>query len=172
VPTEQTIRNYEENWVEYYCSLNFTYEGAGNRMIESVGVYFAPFPGVIEIVNGPYDESATPVMTFADLESTETKVAPGGFTFIYRWLPESGPVFTNHNRNGVLTFKFRILDADWSYTSTFMWATFKEQDVSYITNSKLYKWLIQTSADQTTAKVEALEDDENGTVTFLSWERN
>ncbi len=33
VPPTQVIRNYEENWVEYYCTLDFEYTGGGNRMV-------------------------------------------------------------------------------------------------------------------------------------------
>lgn len=172
VPAEEVVRNYEEDWVEYSCNLDFTYDGSGNRMVESVGVYFAPFPGVIEMVQGPYDEAAVPAMTFTDLESTETKATVGGFAFIYRWEDNSGPVFSNKNRTGSLSFKFKIMDADWSYTSSFMWATFKEQDISYVTNSQLYKWLIQSSSGQVSIIVEALEDESEGSVKFLSWEQN
>ncbi|MDD4972563.1 MAG: hypothetical protein PHT07_24290 [Paludibacter sp.] len=173
VPTGEVTRNYEEDWVEYTCILGFDYTGcSGNRKIQSIGVYFAPSPGVIEMVNGPYDEIATPVITFENLVSTQTKAAAGGFAFIYRWEESKGPEFNGSNTTGSLAFKFKVFDADWSYTSSFIWATVLSNDVGYVTNSQLNRWLIQASSGQTTAKVEALEDDENGTVTFLSWERN
>ncbi len=172
VPPAQIIRNYEENWVEFYCILDFNYTGGGNRRIEWVGVYFAPFPGDASLISDPYDIVYIPVMNTTDLDSIEKKVVTGGFAFIWRWKPEHGPQFTSTQKTGSVYFKFRVNDASWMYTSTFMWATFKEQDISYITDSQLNKWLVQSNAGQVTTKVQALEDEGNSSVAFLTWERN
>lgn len=171
VPAGNVTRNYDEDWVEYYATLDFEYLGNGNRMVESVGVFFAPFPGDANLIQNPYNEVAIPVMNFVNLKSMEKKVVTGGFAFIYRWFESLGPQFTNQNRTGGIRFNFRVNDADWGYASTFMWVTFKEQDVSYLTNLQLNKWLIEVSAGQTTTKVQALEDEASGSVTLLSWER-
>ncbi len=42
--------------------------------------------------------------------------------------------------------------------------------MSYLTNSQLNKWLITARAGQAETKVQALEDESSGAVTFLSWE--
>jgi hypothetical protein len=172
IPVASVIRNYDENWVEYYCKLDFEYTGAGNRVIESIGVFYSPFPGDIVLIEDPYDIVYTPVITAYKLDGIETKVANGGFAFIWRWQQAFGPKFNVNDKTGSIYFKFRVNDAAWAYKSTFMWTTFKEQDVSYLTNAELNKWLIQASAGQTTTKVQALEDEGTGRVVYLTWERN
>lgn len=172
IPTNQIVRNYQENYVEYTCTLDFTYDGSGNRRIESVGVFFAPFPGDPDLIQGPYDATAVPVMTFANLESVEKKVVTGGFAFIWRWLSTQGPQFSTQDRTGSISAKFRVNDANWEHTSAFVWATFQEQDVSYWTNSQLNKWLVSAIAGQTNTKVQAIEDEGSGSVVILTWERN
>jgi len=172
VPINQAVRNYVENWVEYHCTLDFTYTGGGNRMIETVGVFFSPFPGDSILIGAPLEIIYVPVMTPDYLESLQTKVVTGGFAYIFRWEDANGPRFTPSASTGSLDFKFRVSDADWEYRSTFMWCTFKEQDVSYLTNSQLQKWVIRATAGQTVTTVQALADACTGSVTFLTWERN
>jgi hypothetical protein len=172
IPTANITRNYEEDWVEYCCSLSFEYAGEGNRMIKSVGMFFAPFPGDDNLIVGPYDEVVVPIITLDNIERIEKKVAAGGFALIYRWLDELGPQFTKHNNTGSLYCKFRVNDADWYYTSSFVWASFKEQDVSYVTNAELNKWLIQANAGQITTRVQAVEDESSASVEIMSWGRN
>lgn len=166
LPTDNLTRNYEEDWVEYTSVLNFHYDGSGNRKVESVGAFFAPYPG--EIITGPYDESTIPVMTLDNLESQEMKVAAGGFAFIYRWLINQGPEFDNNNRDGTLIFKMKVDDADWTALTSFAWATFKEQDVSYVTTAELTKWVIEADAGDTVIKAQVLYN--NGAIDLLSWE--
>jgi len=165
LPPEETIRNEVENWVEYQCQLNFDYQGDGNRNIQSIGVFFAPYPG--DIFTGPYDEVATPVITFTKLESQEERVAAGGFSYIYRWEKNKGPVFDSDNRTGSLTFKFRVDDADWMPDLIFAWATVQEQDISYIANMELTKWIIEATVDETSLRTEALREPDG--VDILSW---
>lgn len=166
LPTGNITRNYEEDWVEYTCELNFHYDGDGSRKVESVGAYFAPYPS--DIIEGPYDEMAVPIMTFDNLKSQELKIAAGGFAFIYRWLFNLGPEFDKDNRDGSLILKFKVYDADWTAMTTFAWATFKEEDISYVTTADLSKWLIEASAGKTMIKAQALYD--SGAIDLLCWE--
>ena len=170
IPPEQVTRNYDEGWVEYYCEITFYYDGNGNRNIESVGAFLAPFPGDESLIEDPYDETPTPVITLDYLESFETKAASGGFAFIWRWEHNSGPEFDNNHRDGSLNFKFKVYDPDWEYAIYFVWATFKEQDISYVSNADFHKWLIEVVAGNTTVKSSIIEDA-NG-VDVLTWEIN
>ena len=165
LPPEETTRNEIENWVEYQCQLDFDYQADGNRNIQSIGVFFAPYPG--DIFTGPYDEVATPVITFTDLESQEQRVAAGGFSFIYRWQKNKGPVFDSDNRTGSLSFKFRVDDAEWMPDMIFAWATVKEQDISYIANMELTKWIIEAIVDDTSLRTEAIREPDG--IDVLSW---
>jgi len=167
----QIIRNYEENWVEYCCSLDFEYTGGGNRKIESVGVFFAPFPGDADLIGDPYDIDYIPVITSNNLESIQKRVGTGGFAFIWRWLNNKGPKF-NTDDTGSICFKFKVNDADWEYLQHFVWATYKEQDISYITDSQLNYWSIQASAGQNTTNAAVFEDESCDGITFLAWGKN
>jgi len=168
IPPEMTTRNYEEDWVEYYIELTFYYEGTGNRLVETVGAFFAPVPGDESLIDAPYEVVTIPAMTLDYLASTETKTASGGFAFIWRWQNNLGPTFDKNNRDGTLSFKFKIHDADWDYTASFIWATFKEQDISFVTNAELYKWLIEATAGNTTVRSAII--DNAGALTILTWE--
>jgi len=168
IPPETVFRNYAEDWVEYYCELTFYYEGVGNRMIETVGAFFAPVPGDESLIGDPYEVATIPAMTLDYLASTETKTASGGFAFIWRWLNNQGPQFDKNNRDGTLSFKFKVHDADWDYTTSFVWATFKEQDISFVTNAELNKWLIESTAGDTTVTSAVI--DNGGALTILTWE--
>jgi len=170
VPPDQVTRNYDEGWIEYSCSANFTYDGSGKRQLVTMGAFFAPFPG--DRIEGPYDIVYTPVITSGYLEdgSPKTKIASGGFSFIWRW--EKGPNFDKDNRGGAVSFKFKIHDPDWSYSNCFLWATFKESDISYVTNTPgLYKWLIEAAAGGTRVRSVVIGDviEETGAV-ILTWE--
>ena len=170
-PAEQVSRDYDEGWVEYSCNVTFSYNGTGNRQLVTMGTFFASFPGDKNLIEGPYDIAYTPVMTSAGLEdgSPETKVASGGFSFIWRW--EDGPTFDKNNSDGAVSFKFKIHDSYWSYSDCFLWATFKEQDVSYVTNAPgLYKWLIEATAGDTTVRSVVIENI--GALNILVWEIN
>lgn len=166
LPVEETTRNYVEDWVEYACQVNFNYDGTGERYVESIGGYFSPAPGVT--ITGPYDELAIPAITFDNLESVEEKITAGGFSYIYRWVKNVGPVLSGDNPSGSLGFKFRVDDADWSPATIFAWATFKEQDVSLIVSSEMVKWLIEANVGNTSIRAEVLRDLEG--IDILSWE--
>ncbi len=158
----------DEAWVEYYCDMTFTYTGGGNRELVTMGAFFAPFPGGEDLIDDPYGITYTSVMTSAVLEdgSPETKVASGGFSFIWRW--EDGPKFSNYD-TGAVSFKFKIRDPYWSYSDCFLWVTLKEQDISYVTNIPgLYKWLIEATAGDTTVRSVIIEDI--GALSILTWE--
>ena len=165
-PTDNITRNYVENWVEYTCQLDFDYQGGGSRQIETIGLYFSPYPG--DIITGPYDEVLVPVITFNDFETLEEKVVASGFSYIYRWQKNNGPIFDSSNQTGSISFKFKVDDADWTVSTFFAWATVKEQDISYITNCEMVKWQIEATVDDKTIIVEALVD--LGQVDVLSWE--
>lgn len=166
LPVEETVRNYEENWVEYSCNLTFNYDGTGDRFLESIGAYFSPAPG--ENITGPYDEEPVPVITFDNLESVEDKITAGGFSYIYRWVKNEGPVLSGDNPTGSLGFKFRVDNADWAPATIFAFATFKEQDVSIIVSSEMVKWLIEADVGNTSIRAEVLRDLEG--IDILSWE--
>ncbi|MBA7678887.1 hypothetical protein ES703_87166 [subsurface metagenome] len=168
LPADAIVRDPDEDWVEYKCLLSFHYDGSGSRQVKTAGVYFSPYPGAI--IEGPYDEQATLVMTFDNLESRQTKIAAGGFAFIYRWLNNSGPIFDKNNRNGSISLRFKVHDADWTHGLTFFWATFKEQDVSFVTTTQLTKWLVIARAGSTEIRAQILRD--NGQIKFSSWEIN
>lgn len=171
IPPDQVTRNYDEGWVEYYCDITLHYDGTGQRSLVSVGTFFSPFPGDRNLIEAPYDETPTPVITLNNLESTETKTTTGGFSFIWRWLHNLGPNFDQDNRDGALSFKFKIYDANWESSVYFVWATFKEQDISYVTNAPgFYKWLIETIAGDTTVRSVVIEDI--GALSILTWEIN
>jgi len=175
IPEDEIDRNYDEGWVEYYCEITFYYDGTGNRTLQTVGAFFSPIAGDQSLVDGPYgyEGTETGVMDFAQLESgsPETKFSSGGFAFIWRWESNQGPLFDQNNRDGAFSFKFKVYDPDWEYTLYFVWATFKEQDISYVTNAPdLYRWLIEATAGDT--EVRSLVLDELGTLDILTWEIN
>jgi len=190
IPPESIVRNYELGWVQYDCDITFYYDETGNRTLESVGAFFSPFPGdenLIDVPNhyiklGGYDieiEGGDPihiidggVITFDNLQvgSPETKIVPGGFAFIWRWEhPPQDPQFDKNNRCGAFSFKFKIYDPDWAYSVYFVWSTFREQDISYITSRDYYKWLIEATAGDTT--VRSVVVAETG-ADILTWEIN
>ena len=172
IPSGQVTRDYDEGWVEYNCDMTFTYTGVGNRQLETIGAFFAPFPGM-DLIGYPYAITYTPVMTAYGLEdgSPETKIASGGFSFIWKWHEHYGPIFNPlpPDDTGAVSFKFKIHDPDWSHSDCFLWATFKEQDISYVTDAPgLYKWLIEAEAGNTTVRSVVLED--TGAVSILTRE--
>jgi hypothetical protein len=166
LPVEETVRNYEENWVEYSCNLTYNYDGVGDRFITSIGTFFSPAPGAN--ITGPYDELPVPIITFDFLESTEEKVTAGGFSYIYRWVKNMGPVLGGSNPTGSLSFKFRVDDAEWEPTTIFAWTSFKEQDVSVIVSAEMVKWLIEANVGNTSIRAEVLRDLQG--IDILSWE--
>ena len=166
LPVEETVRNYEEDWVEYSCNLSYNYDGTGDRFITSIGTFFSPAPSVN--ITGPYDEQPIPIITFDMLESTEEKVTAGGFSYIYRWIKNMGPILSGSNPTGSLGFKFRVHDADWEPATIFAWTCFKEQDVSVIVSSEMVKWLIEANVGNTSIRAEVLRDLQG--VDILSWE--
>ncbi len=182
-PLEDRIYDTDENgaYVEYFCEITFEYTGAGKRRIESVGAFFYPFSGDASPISPPdYDNGDINyvfIVTRDHLEGDEPelKTVPGGFAFIWRWEQNKGPEFTTGN-TGELNFRFRVynvpgwLDPNWE-ASYYGWATFKEQDISYVTNvPDRYKWLIEATAGNTTVLSAVLE--ETGTVHMLTWEIN
>jgi len=161
--------------MEYTYDVSFLYEGVGKRMIETVGVFFAPISGDLDSITGPYDwlGTETGVMHFNFLEagSPEKKTVSGGFTFLWRWQNNQGPEFQDKDddREGSFSFKFTVADADWSPSIFFIYGTVKEQDISYVTNSPgYYEWLLEATAGGTTVRAAIIE--ENGFVDVLTWE--
>ena len=152
---------------EYSCEMTVTYTGVGNRQLVTVGAFFAPFPGDTSLIEGPYAITYTSPMTTEGLEdgSPETKVASGGFAFIWKW---ESPWF-NPDDTGTVSFKFKILDPYWSYSDCFVWATFRQPDGSCATNAPgLHKWLIEATAGDTTVRSVVIEDI--GALSILTWE--
>lgn len=184
----QATPNPGEGWVEYECHISLDYDGTGNRTLKSVGAFFSPFPGDESLISedspygyiNPAAEPPTPsgVITFENLEasSPETKIVPGGFAFIWRWVKNSGPTFDNNpnnpNNSGAFDFKFKVHSPGWEYKLYFIWSTFKEQDISYVTNAPdLHKWLIEATAGDTKIR-SAIVEETDGLVTILTWEIN
>ena len=171
----QATPNQGEGWVEYVCHVSFHYDGTGRRGLKSVGAFFSPFPGDEDLIEGPYgwEGTGTGVITFTDLEadSPQAKIVPGGFAFIWRWA--TYPTFDapKNKIDGAFDFKFKIYSLDWGYTLYFVWSTFKEQDISYVTNAPgLHKWLIEATAGDTTVRSAVIED--TGALSILTWEIN
>jgi len=165
IPGENVTRNYVEDWVEYVCQLNFDYQGGGNRNIETIGFFFASYPG--DIVTSPYGEIVVPEITFYDFDRIDEKIAAGGFAYIYRWDKNKGPLFSTGD-TGSISIKFKVDDADWILDTYFAWATIKEQDISFVASHEMVKWKIEAVVDNTTIIAEAVE--ELGDVDLLSWE--
>ena len=168
VPPEETNRNYEEGWVEYSCNITFHYDGSGSRKVETVGSFFSPVPGEEITIVEPYNINCTGVMTLDNLEGFEIKEMGGGFAFIWRWANNQGPGYDNANRDGSLTYYFKVYDPDWVYSLSFSWATFKEQDLSFVTSLELSKWLIEVTAGDITVRSSVIR--QSGTVDILTWE--
>jgi len=163
-----------DEYVEYSCSIDFEYTGVGNRQIITIGAFFAYFTGDEDLIDGPYEVVYTPVITsdFLEAGSPEKVLGSGSFAFIWRWpkTPPRGPLF-NPGNTGSLSFKFRILDPIWRYDLYYIWATFKEQDISYITNNPgNYNWQIEAVAGDTTVRSFILGGV--GQVGILTWEVN
>lgn len=196
VPPGGITRDWGEGWVEYTCVINFTYDkpsGASPRMIQTAGAFFLPDPGYDGLGNSlidddspyqyigdtgldpPYAVSPWGVFTFENLQtdSPETKVAAGGFAFIWRWEQNQGPNF-NPGDDGGFSFKFKINDPAWEEYIYFSWATVKQQDISYVTSGDFWKWLIEATAGDTTVQSAVLAGTK-GTdiiVSILTWEIN
>ena len=170
IPPGQVIRNYDEGWVEYYCELTFYYDGGGNRTLESVGAFFSPFPGDDSLIGDPFEVTPTPVITLDYLESFETKTVPGGFAYIWRWEYNQGPEFDQNHRDGAFSFKFRVYDPYWDASMYFVWASFKEQDISYVANADFYKWFVEATAGNTKVVSTVIKD--TGGLHILTWEIN
>jgi len=163
-----------EEYVEYSCSINFEYTGVGTRQIITIGAFFAHFTGGEDLIDGPYEVVYTPVMTsdFLEAGSPEKVLGSGSFAFIWRWpkIPPRGPLF-DPGDTGSLSFKFKIWDSTWEYDLYYIWATFKEQDISYITNDPgTYNWQIEAVAGDTTVRSFILGGV--GQVGILTWEVN
>jgi len=170
MPPEETTRNYSEGWVEYSCNISFYYDGNGNRTVETLGSFFSPVPSEGTVIDDPYSINTTPVFTLDGLESFQTKETGGGFAFIWRWASNQGPEFDNANRSGAMTYKFKVHDPDWAYSLSFSWATFKEQDVSFVTSAELSKWLIEVTAGDVDIRSSIM--NQNGSIDILTWEIN
>lgn len=170
--------NQGAGWVEYECAANFNYDGSGWRDLETVGFFFFPPPSDESLIQGPTLTSpGTPEgeITFNKLESVETKMTGGGFAFIWRWKNNQGPDFKWSDQTvGALSFKFKVYDPTWEpITPTpYVWATIRQQDVSYIANGNISKWLIESEVGDSDShtKIKAAALVTNGTAIILTWE--
>lgn len=195
---EYKIGQPHEDWVTpdiqpsgeegvYTCTLSFNYleeYGQGSRLIESVGTYFSPLPNkdvdqeyeeiigvpVVFDTEGVFEDSHFNTPPLQEDSSPEIKIASGGFAYIWRWEKNQGPLFDKNNRIGEFSCEFEISDPGWAYGIYFVWATFREQDISYITSADFYKWLIEATAGDTTVLSAIMED--SGVVDMLTWEIN
>ncbi len=142
-----------DEYVTYTCGVSFLYEGNGKRKVETLGAFFSPWPGSETLIDGPNNIGYTPVMTDAFLEvgSPELEVGAGSFAFIWRWENNKGPEFDKDNQDGAIIFDFTVWNPNWEIGLYFIWATFKEQDISYVTNAPgMYNWLVEATAGDTT----------------------
>ena len=159
-----------EDYVEYSCNLTLENTGSGTRTIQTLGVFFAPFPGDGNLIVGPSDIVYSGNITDDELEvdSPETNQTPGGFTFIWRWQQNKGPVF-QFGDIGSLIFTFKIYDPGWESSVFFAFATTKEQDISLITSHPVpHKWLIEATAAGTKIRSFVVEDIVG--LDILTWE--
>ena len=164
----QTVQT--EDYVEYSCNLTLENTGDDRRMIQILGVFFAPFPGGGNLIVGPSDITVSGNMTESGQEagSPETKLTPNGFAFIWRWMHNQGPDFEAGDI-GSLAYTFRIYDPEWQHSTFFAFATTKEQDISFLTSHPVpYKWLIEASAASTKIKSLLIEDIVG--LDVLTWE--
>jgi hypothetical protein len=159
-----------EEYVEYSCNITFKYTGAGQRTLQTLGTFFAPFPGDINLITGPYDIVYTQIFTDDDLEDDNPKsiIGSAGFAFLWRWENNKGPAFDT-NDTGAVSFKFKIDDPSWEYSTFFAFATTKEQDISFVSSTPFpYKWLVEAAAAGTDIKSSVFEDSEG--LVILTWE--
>lgn len=159
-----------EDYVEYSCNLTLQNTGSGKRTIQTLGVFFAPFPGDENLIVGPSDIVYTGNITDSMLEvdSPETNLTPGGFTFLWRWQSNQGPTFELGD-TGSLIFTFKIYDPGWEHSTFFAFATTKEQDISLITSNIVpHKWLIEATAAGTKIRSFVVEDIVG--LDILTWE--
>ncbi len=158
-------------YVKYSCEITFYYDGGGNRRVQIMGVFFSPRPNDAILIEGPDEITYTPVFTDVNLENITTERVSGGFTFIWRWQNNQGPRFDQNNRDGALSFTFKVYDPLWEPLIYFGFATFKEQDISYVTNAPgSYNWLIEATAENTGARSAVLYHA--GLLNVLTWEIN
>ena len=158
------------DFVKYPCEITFEYTGPGSRQIQSVGTFFSPLPNNDEDLVGDPDEIVyTLEMTDDDLESIETRIASGGFAFIWKWKKNKGPIFDSGD-TGAINFTFKIYEPTWVHKLSFIWALVKEQDIAYICNANFSKWLVEATAGDTTVQSAIIE--EIGALDILTWEIN
>jgi hypothetical protein len=165
------VVNQTADYVEYSCTISLHYGGTGSRRIQVLGAMFYRYVGGESLVEGPNDVVPTQVITFDDLQadSPETLLPPNGLAFVWRWEQNKGPRFDQHNRDGELSFTFRVYDPEWEADTHVAFATIKEEDVSYITSlPDSYKWLIEATGGDTLLEVGAI--NEIGEVIVLTWE--
>jgi len=159
-----------EDYVEYSCNLTLHNTGSGPRTIQTLGVFFSPFPGDGNLIVGPSDIVYSGNMTddYLEADSPETNLTPGGFTFLWRWEHNQGPVFKLGDI-GSLIFTFKIYDPGWEHYTFFAFATTKEQDISIITSHPVpHKWLIEATAEGT--KIRSLVVEDIVGLDILTWE--
>jgi len=159
-----------EDYIEYSCNITLNNTGSGKRMLQTLGVFFSPFPGDENLIVGPSDIVYSGNMTEGELEagSPETKLTPGGFVFLWRWELNDGPNFEIGDI-GSLSFTFRIYDPEWEHSTFFSFATTKEQDISLITSHPVpHKWLIEANAAGTKIRSSVIEDVVG--LDILTWE--
>lgn len=170
-----------DGYVVYSGSSTFTYEGSGNRSLDSIGVFFYPYPeGGEAAISDPYDIVATGALSgaFDTIKlrggKAETKMIPGAFCFIWRWDHNPfKPVFAVpppdwKQDEGRLDFKFKVEEDDWEPISAFVWTTWKEGDVAFATNCEMEKWRIESAAGSTRAQ--ALVLNMSGTPAMVAYE--
>ncbi|MFC2044082.1 hypothetical protein ACFLT8_02635 [Chloroflexota bacterium] len=165
-----TVESQTEEYIEYYCNLAVHNTGGSNRQIQTMGVFFSPFPGDENLIVGPSDIVYTVNITDEDLEagSPETIIAAEGFSFLWRWTNNQGPELDDGD-TGALSFTLRVYDPTWEYSVFFAFATTKEQDVSFITsNPSPYKWLIEATAAGTKVSSSVIQYSMGLAIT--SWE--
>ena len=165
--------NWGEGWVEYTCYITIVYDGGGQCTLKSAGTFFSPLTVDQSLVEGPYGYGGTEfgAMSFDGLldDSPEVKFTSGGFAFIWRW--EVSPPAIKFEDDLGFSFKFKVHDPDWAYSSHFVWSVIKRQDISFATNAPdLYKWLIEATAGDTT--VQSVVFENIGDLNILTWEIN
>jgi hypothetical protein len=144
------VTNQTQDYIEYSVQVSGNYTGGGNRRVESAGVFFTPHPGSGVQIDGPDDVNLTGVLAQGILDSTESSAPLGGFAFNWEWAKNHEPRFDHHDREGTVSFTFRVYDPDWVATSFIVWLMVREQDVCYVASSELSKWRVESSAGDVT----------------------
>jgi len=167
----ETVQTNEYVEFSYNITIDYDYDEYNkNIWVTSIGAFLSPYPGDASLIVCPYDVDYSGVVASVAPTSSQTKLVTGGWAVIWRW--DKGVKFDKDNRNGSLSFKFKILDPDWEIGQYFAFLTTQSQDISYSASRDLYRWVIKAEVGSTIVKSCIIEEDEINYLDVLTWEIN